>query len=203
MWYARICSLHNDSRADIQITGLKRDLPSLRRQCERFKTERASLQTEIASLRSERDTLRLEVSSSHDQTTYLNELSVSGELDGQGKLNRKIWALEQKNEALHREIEARGVKYEQELEKERNVGSGLRDRIGSLDEKRRKVQKGLEEAEGREKRLKGELEALTHISRADIARLQAELEIARGGPKATLLAVNRASQERPEVAIVR
>jgi chromosome segregation ATPase len=113
-------------------------------------------------------------------------------------LNRRIWVLEQKNEDLERELEAQKVKYQEDVEKERGVSGGLRDRIGTLEEKRKKVVSALEEVEGRETGLKGELEALRASSRADIARLERELEEARASTANT--AVKAASSTlRPQL----
>lgn len=168
------------------MNALKRDLPSLKRQCERFKTEKASLQTEIISLTSDRDALRIEMKAEYDKNMFLQEITLSGENDldrlkegDPGKANRKIWALEQQIEQLGRDSEIQKLNHKEEMEKEVGVSNGLRDRIGTLDEKRRKVQVKLEEAEGRESGLKGELEALRASSRIDIERLGMEVKEAR------------------------
>ena len=168
------------------MNALKRDLPSLKRQCERFKTEKASLQTEIISLTSDRDALRIEMKAEYDKNLFLQEVTLSGENDldrlkegDPGKANRKIWALEQQIEQLKRDSEIQKLQHKDEMEKEVGVSNGLRDRIGTLDEKRRKVQVKLEEAEGRESGLKGELEALRIRSRVDIERLEREVQEAR------------------------
>jgi chromosome segregation ATPase len=187
------------------VNRLHRELPSLKKQVERFKTERASLQTEVTSLRSERDSLRIEVDYEHDQNIYLQEITIStehaneqGQGGDAGRLNRRIWALEQKNEDMERELEAQKVKYEEDVEKERGVSGGLRDRIGTLEEKRKKVVSALEEVEGRETGLKGELEALRANSRADIARLERELEEARASTANTAEKV-ASSMSRPQL----
>jgi len=168
------------------VNALKRDLPSLKRQCERFKTEKASLQTEIISLTSDRDALRIEMKAEYDKNLFLQEVTLSGENDldrlkegDPGKANRRIWALEQQIEQLKRDSEIQKLNHKEEMEKEVGVSDGLRDRIGTLDEKRRKVQVKLEEAEGRESGLKGELEALRASSRIDIERLGIEVKEAR------------------------
>ena len=168
------------------MNALKRDLPTLKRQCERFKTEKASLQTEIISLTSDRDALRIEMKAEYDKNLFLQEVTLSGENDldrlkegDPGKANRKIWALEQQIEQLKRDSEIQKLQHKDEMEKEVGVSNGLRDRIGTLDEKRRKVQVKLEEAEGRESGLKGELEALRASSRIDIERLGMEVKEAR------------------------
>jgi len=168
------------------VNALKRDLPSLKRQCERFKTEKASLQTEIISLTSDRDALRIEMKAEYDKNLFLQEVTLSDENDldrlkegDPGKANRKIWALEQQIEQLKRDSEIQKLQHKDEMEKEVGVSNGLRDRIGTLDEKRRKVQVKLEEAEGRESGLKGELEALRASSRIDLERLGMEAKEAR------------------------
>lgn len=168
------------------MNALKRDLPSLKRQCERFKTEKASLQTEIISLTSDRDALRIEMKAEYDKNMFLQEVTLSGENDldrlkegDPGRANRKIWALEQQIEQLKRDSEIQKLNHKEEMEKELGVSNGLRDRIGTLDEKRRKVQVKLEEAEGRESGLKGELEALRASSRIDIERLGMKVKEAR------------------------
>lgn len=144
--------------ADDQINQFKQELPSLKRQCERFKTERASLLTEVTSLRSERDTLRLEVSHEYDRNTHLKEEYLTNDLEGQGKANRRIWMLEQQNADLKRDMDLLQVQHIQDVEKERNVSSGLRNRIGTLDEKRRRAQEALVDAEKREEKLKLDVE---------------------------------------------
>lgn len=134
-------------------------LPSLKRQCERFKTERASLQTEIASLRSERDTLRLEVQDGHDLHAVVEEHLLT-DVDGQGRANRRIWLLEQRNADLDREVATSRYEHAEAIEKERNVSQGLRERIGALEKKRRRAEDETEEAKKRETELKAEIQAL-------------------------------------------
>lgn len=51
-------------------------------------------------------------------------------------------------------------KYEEAIEKERNVSNGLRDRIGALDEKRKRAQDAIDEGQKRERRLQSDLDAL-------------------------------------------
>lgn len=132
----------------------------LKRQCERYKTERAALQTEISSLKCERDILRVEVTHEFDRNTHLKEEYFAAEFDAQGRANRRIWVLEQQNGEIKLEMEKQQKRHEGELEKERNVSSGLRDRIGSLDEKRKRAQDALEESRKRESRLQSDLEAM-------------------------------------------
>lgn len=119
----------------------------------------------------------------YDKNLFLQEVTLSGENDldrlkegDPGKANRRIWALEQQIEQLRRDSEIQKLHHKDEMEKEVGVSNGLRDRIGTLDEKRRKVQVKLEEAEGRESGLKGELEALRASSRIDIERLGMEVK---------------------------
>ena len=162
-----------------QMNSFRRDIPSLKRQAERFKTEVASLKTEILALKSERDSLRIEVNFEHAQNTHLHEISLIDQSNDQGRLNRRIWVLEQENQDLKRDMESSKVTRKEELEKEVGISNGLRDRIGTLDDKRGKALKRLEEAEGREMRLKGELEALRIRSRVDIERLEREVQEAR------------------------
>jgi DNA repair exonuclease SbcCD ATPase subunit len=87
--------------------------------------------------------------------------------------------LEQQNQELQRELEVQKLKFKEEIERELGISSGLRDRIGTLDEKRRKAVSGLEEAERRENGIKGELEALRNSTRIDIERLEREVTEAR------------------------
>jgi predicted RNase H-like nuclease (RuvC/YqgF family) len=126
------------------------------------------------------------MSAEHDKNVFLHEIALSGENDlnrlkegDSGKANRKIWALEQQIEELKLDSEVQKLRYKEEMEKEVGVSNGLRDRIGTLDEKRRKVMVKLEEAEGRESGLKGELEALRASTRIDIERLGTEVKEAR------------------------
>lgn len=161
------------------MNSFKRDIPSLKRQSERFKTEVAALKTEIQSLKSERDSLRIEVNYEHDQNTHLHEVTLQADLGDQGRLNRRIWVLEHENGILKKEMEVSKSTHQEELTKELGVSNGLRDRIGTLDEKRGRALKKLEEFEGREIALKGEIEALRNSSRMDIERLERELKEAR------------------------
>jgi len=161
------------------MNSFKRDIPSLKRQSERFKTEIAALKTEIQSLKSERDTLRIEVNYEHDQNTHLHEVTLQSDLVDQGRANRRIWVLEQENTALKKELEVLRSSHQEELGREVGISNGLRDRIGTLDDKRGKALRKLEEVEGREMALKGEIEALRHSSRMDIERLEKELKEAR------------------------
>lgn len=169
-------------RTNHQMNSFRRDIPSLKRQAERCKTEVASLKTEIQSLKSERDSLRIEVNYEHDQNTHLHEISLSDHPHDNGRLNRRIWVLEQENQAFKREMEVLKVSHKGELEREVGISNGLRDRIGTLDEKRGKLIRKLEEVEGREFGWKGELEALRTSSRIDIERLELELKAARAAP---------------------
>lgn len=132
----------------------------MKRQCERFKSERAALQTEVASLKSERDVLRVEVTHEFDRSAHLKEEYLAAEFDAQGRANRRIWVLEQQNGEMKREMEDQKKRHEEETEKERNVSSGLRDRIGALDEKRKRVQDALDESKKREIRLQSDLDAM-------------------------------------------
>jgi len=161
------------------MNSFRRDIPSLKRQSERFKTEIAALKTEIQSLRSERDALRIEVNYEHDQNTYLHEVTLQSDLVEQGRANRRIWVLEQENAILKKDLEMLRSSHQEDLEKEVGISNGLRGRIGTLDEKRGKALRKLEELEGREMSLKGEIEALRISSRIDIERLERDLEEAR------------------------
>jgi len=161
------------------MNSFRRDIPSLKRQSEKFKTEVAALKTEIQSLKSERDTLRIEVNYEHDQNTHLHEVTLQSDLVEQGRANRRIWVLEQENAVLKKELEVMRSTHQEELEKEVGISNGLRGRIGTLDEKRGKALRRLEEVEGREMALKGEVEALRVSSRMDIERLERDLEEAR------------------------
>lgn len=161
------------------MNSFRRDIPSLKRQSEKFKTEVAALKTEIQSLKSERDTLRIEVNYEHDQNTHLHEVTLQSDLVEQGRANRRIWVLEQENAVLKKDLEVLRSTHQEDLEKELGISNGLRGRIGTLDEKRGKALRKLEEVEGREMALEGEIEALRVSSRMDIERLERDLEEAR------------------------
>jgi hypothetical protein len=116
----------------------------------------------------------------HDQNIHLHEISLVDHVQNdQGRANRRIWVLEQENLALKNELELLRLSNKEDLERELGVSNGLRDRIGTLDEKRGKAIRKLEEVEGREIALMGELEALRSSSRMDIERLERELKEAR------------------------
>lgn len=88
------------------------------------------------------------------------DLANSAEFDGQGKLNRRLWLVEQKNTALEKQIGALKKEHEEELTAEMAVAAGLRDRIGVLDEKVRKWQ----ETSKAEERAKTEAQTALRIT---------------------------------------
>jgi predicted nucleic acid-binding Zn-ribbon protein len=80
--------------------------------------------------------------------------------------------------------------------------NGLRDRIGTLDEKRGKVLRKLEEVEGREMALKGEIEALRHSSRMDIERLEKELKEARSAAVVTVVETEKQVETQSRLQVL-
>ena len=108
--------------------------------------------------------LRVEVTHEFDRSAHLKEEYLAAEFDAQGRANRRIWVLEQQLEEMKREMEDERKRHEEEIEKERNVSSGLRDRVGILDEKRKRVQNALDESKKREVRLQSDLDA-TRLAR--------------------------------------
>jgi small-conductance mechanosensitive channel len=112
------------------------------------------------------ESLRLE-SEQYDQVS-------SSDFDRQGKLNRKVWLQEQRNSKLVGEIEGMRKGYQEEMQVEIMTASGLRDRIGKLEQKLRKGKQELADWEVVQRRLSRELEsARTHFA-AEEGRLKTE-----------------------------
>lgn len=65
-------------------------------------------------------------------------------------------------------MERERKRHEEGIEKERNVSAGLRDRIGALDEKRKRAQDDLAESKKREGTLQSEIDALRLARQHDL-----------------------------------
>ncbi|ORY33395.1 DNA repair protein endonuclease SAE2/CtIP C-terminus-domain-containing protein [Naematelia encephala] len=64
------------------------------------------------------------------------------EYDTIGKVTRRAWVLEEKNRGLEEDVQKMRRQYEDDIEYERVIAAGLRERIGILEEKWRKVEEG-------------------------------------------------------------
>lgn len=120
--------------------------------------------------------LRVEVINEVDRSTHLKEEFLATDIDAQGRANRRIWVLEQQDLELKQHMELQRKRYESDIEKERNVSNGLRDRIGTLDEKRRRLQDSLVGAKKREQRLQSDFDALQAARLVDLQQDQANKE---------------------------
>lgn len=162
--------------ANHQVGSLYNEFNDLIQQCQKLKTQRqtlsaecddqsallSSLKSEIALLQTERDFL----STANERSWIQQEISrpstpgiqsVPG-FDTQGRLNRKIWMLEQqlKAEATRRDEER--MAHMTAIEYEQSVAAGLRERVGKLDTKVKQAEGKVVEVEEREERLRKEAE---------------------------------------------
>ncbi|RXK36537.1 hypothetical protein M231_06196 [Tremella mesenterica] len=92
-------------------------------------------------------------------------------LDAQGKLHRRIWLLESLNSRLTNDIETLKKSHEDDLNAERAVAAGLRDRIGRLEERVRSARKSMEEGRKREEELMRDMEGTEKFYQGEVERL--------------------------------
>ena len=164
------------SRLKAQCDILKTERQTLSSECAQHFTARASLDEETRNRHAEREVpgsgnrgaLEKDGSRSHyDQGTLI-------EFDGQGKLNRRIWLLEQRNLDLTKDMDELKKVHQGELQVEMATASGLRDRIGKLDERVRNGKQEVEDIESSRLGLKRELDSLRAHVEVDKKRLRTE-----------------------------
>ena len=164
------------SRLKKQCDDLKAERQILTSDCAQRSTDRASLQTEIDQLRAERDSLRIEYRGALDKDRWWSQYdqTASVEFDGQGKLKRRIWLLEQRDEKHLKEMTDVQKGHQEDLEVQMATAAGLRDRIGTLELKVRTAKKDITSADVRETELKRELESVKSIHAAEDMKLRSE-----------------------------
>jgi chromosome segregation ATPase len=98
----------------------------------------------------------------------------NGSHDQLGAARRRAAMWEGKFRDLTRENTLEQTRWEGELEKEKAVAAGLRDRIGTLEERYRSVQAQLDSSEDQRRALSVELENTKEHARSEERRLQGE-----------------------------
>ncbi|KAK4685524.1 hypothetical protein P7C73_g4625, partial [Tremellales sp. Uapishka_1] len=152
----------------------------LQKECADLKAERdarndqlaskTSLDTEIQRLVTERDTLRIELSQAHQEVEFYSQYdkTSSAELDAYGILARKLWFEEQRAAKLEKGIDELKQQHLGELDWERSIASGLRERIGKLEERARRRKEEGETNTNDIARLIEELRVVTETSQKDL-----------------------------------
>ncbi|WWC91750.1 uncharacterized protein L201_006697 [Kwoniella dendrophila CBS 6074] len=196
-------------------TQLKAQCQALRKQKETLESDIKGKSNEIENLIMDRDSLRVEynraqsentwwnnraLSSSTSTSTSNNNLGVSSsssslllEGDVQGKLNRRIWLLEEKVKSLQDSKISMKNEYEDEIERERAISSGLRDRISDLESKRKQIEK---EKQTYEKEISSTLSRI-QAENEDNRKLNDQLKIAKED------LIDTQQKERKELAKLR
>ncbi|WWC94927.1 hypothetical protein V866_001779 [Kwoniella sp. B9012] len=144
-------------------------LTGLRRECKALQERQRSLEVdikqrqahltqlneEIVKLQNERDTLPQNTDSWWNSRPLSASASMSSlsEGDVQGKLNRRIWLLDEQLQSLKQEKVDIKRGFDDELERERAISSGLRDRISDLEVKRKKLKDDNQAYQTREREL--------------------------------------------------
>ena len=156
--------------------NLKIEQSTLIADCERRSTDRDDLLREIQDLRAELDGLRVgyRETSNEDQGWRQHDQTNLMELDGQGKLNRRLWLVEQAHKNLELSLKDAKMRHVEELQTEISTAAGLRDRIGKLEEKVRRGRQETEEARASERSLKVEANSLRVHFALESERLRAE-----------------------------
>ncbi|WVW86214.1 hypothetical protein I302_108256 [Kwoniella bestiolae CBS 10118] len=161
---------------------LKQRQQSLEADVTQKKNEATDLKEEIARLKIERDIMN----NAQNDNTWWNSRALSGSVsmtalsegDVQGKLNRRVWLLDEQVRHLKQEQQ----NHEDEMERERAISAGLRDRISVLEMKRRELREDNAKMQQKDVKLSGrianlelELEDLTKKNDADVYDLKESL----------------------------
>ncbi|WWD03690.1 hypothetical protein V865_001746 [Kwoniella europaea PYCC6329] len=165
-WERQLAKVSEMSSAIQQMTPI---LTGLRRECKALQERQRSLENdidqrqahitqlnkEIVNLRNERDTLPPNTDSWWNSRPLSASASMSSlsEGDVQGKLNRRIWLLDEQVQSLKQEKVDMKTEFDDELERERAISSGLRDRISDLEVKRKKLKDDNQAYQTREREL--------------------------------------------------
>ena len=165
-------------------SALKAEKTQLSAECDRALKDRRDLQGELVGLHGERDALRMEVSQGKDRESWWSQYdmtsSSAAQYDTQGKLNRKLWMLEQRNAELSKLLEGAAIVRETAVEEEREIARGLRERIGKLDEARRGASSLAQANEARTQNLHKELEGNKEYYESVVRLEQGQLSDLRG-----------------------
>ena len=155
--------------ADMQVGNLYNEFNDLIQQCQTLKAKQQTLAMENEKESARLQSIRAEISTLGNERDFLSSTNekvwtqqdpsrpstpaVQGipGFDPQGKLNRKIWMLEQQlnSEAAKRDEERSA--HTLTVEYEQSVAAGLRERVGKLEGRVRDAQRKVEEVEEREK----------------------------------------------------
>lgn len=170
------------SRLRPQCDNLKAERRKLIADVTQHTAEKASLTKEIELFQAERDSLRIEYTREREQNRWWTQHDLSSsatpnggsEFDGQGKLNRKLWLVEQKNAELVKEITQMKRAHSDAIDVEMAVAAGLRDRIGVLEERVRKGRSEVEDAVKEKEEQQANLTSTTAKHETAQTRLQTE-----------------------------
>ncbi|WVQ66943.1 uncharacterized protein L199_005134 [Kwoniella botswanensis] len=157
-------------QAYIQIQQMTPILTNLRKECKALQDRQRSLESDINQRQDHLTKLNEEIENARNERELLRQtdnswwisrsLSASASMssfsegDVQGKLNRRIWLLDEQVQSLKQEKVDMKRECDDELERERAISSGLRDRISDLEVKRKKLKDDNQAYQTRE----GELE---------------------------------------------
>ena len=161
----------------VQSAEMKTHQNAVSKSVDEQQTDTSNLRNEVAGLTAERDALRLELSTSmwqKENAAYAPGLQ--GTSEDPGKLNRKVWMLEDQIRRLHnerataeaemsKERYAAKVELDEAVETEQAIATGLRHRIGRLEEKIRAKERVVDDHETEITRLLGDLQSVNNERR--------------------------------------
>lgn len=164
------------SRLKTQCEKLKAERQTLVVDCAERAATRAELQKSLDNLRAAIDTIRIEYRQALDANQWWQQYDQmsSMEFDGQGKLNRRLWLMEQRNAELVRQVGEQKTSHDEEMQVEMATASGLRDRIGKLEEKLRIGKQDIVDAQVRERDARSDLVASRSQHEAEVKHLRTE-----------------------------
>lgn len=125
------------SKLQSQCATLKSERTRLAAEISSQKMERAGLDAQIEKLQNERGALEFEYAGLREDELYWRqaEATTSAELEEQGKLTRQLWLKSEKIKELEAQKADWHAEHAEEIEAERAIASGLRERIARLERK--------------------------------------------------------------------
>lgn len=120
-----------------QLQSFNDELLRLKTECDTLAAQHKDLSVQCEARQAEHDSLVAEIESTHREhldnfNCHLGPTSISG-FDSIGKLNRRVWTLEQKNASLEEELKDAAARRRTDVDAERAIAASLRDRIGVLE----------------------------------------------------------------------
>ncbi|KAK6909370.1 hypothetical protein I203_103387 [Kwoniella mangroviensis CBS 8507] len=165
-WERQLARVSEMSSAVQQMTPI---LTNLRKECKALQDRQRSLESDINQRQDHLTQLNEEIEKARNERELLKQtdnswwnsrpLSASASMtsisegDVQGKLNRRVWLLDEQVHLLKQEKVNMKREFDDELERERAISSGLRDRISDLEVKRKKLKDDNQAYQTREREL--------------------------------------------------